>query len=83
MRLWLFLTVILVAGAAARAAAENYAWCSHFADGAGANCGFTSYAQCMETARGSGGYCAPNTMYQPSAAPSHKAAAKPRPRKKP
>jgi hypothetical protein len=51
-----------------RAGAQNYPWCSNFADGAGTNCGFSTLEQCMITAQGSGGYCDRNTQFKPSAA---------------
>jgi hypothetical protein len=59
----------LIAG---RAAAQNYPWCSNFADGAGTNCGFSTLAQCMIDITGSGGYCDRNNLYEPprSAAPA-------------
>jgi hypothetical protein len=65
MRLLLFLLVVFagVAEIGMPAEAQDYPWCSNFADGAGVNCGFTTYEQCMETARGSGGYCALNNTY--------------------
>jgi hypothetical protein len=59
------------AGAAATgtaAQAQNYPWCSMFADGAGVNCGYSTYEQCQAAARGGGGYCAQNNMYTPPAA---------------
>ena len=70
MRLLLLLLVVFagVAETGTPAAAEDYPWCSEFADGAGANCGFTTYEQCMATARGSGGYCARNVLYSPPVA---------------
>jgi hypothetical protein len=64
----LFLLGIVLATGVTPAAAQNYPWCSNFADGAGTNCGFTSYEQCMGTARGTGGYCEKNNMYRPPAA---------------
>jgi hypothetical protein len=59
--------VMAVMGAPAQA--QNYPWCSNFADGAGTNCGFPSLEQCMITIQGSGGYCDRNTQYKSSAAP--------------
>jgi hypothetical protein len=50
------------------ARAQNYPWCSNFADGAGTNCGFPTLEQCMITIQGSGGYCDRNTQFKPSAA---------------
>jgi hypothetical protein len=58
------------AGAAAIASganAQNYPWCSNFADGAGTNCGFSTEAQCRVTIQGSGGYCDHNNLYLPPA----------------
>jgi hypothetical protein len=52
----------------AQAQAQNYPWCSNFADGAGTNCGFPTLEQCMVTVQGSGGYCDRNTQYKSSAA---------------
>ncbi|MFZ3359252.1 MAG: DUF3551 domain-containing protein [Xanthobacteraceae bacterium] len=55
----------VVAGVfATRAAAQNYPWCSNFADGAGTNCGYATEAQCRITVQGSGGYCDHNNLYQ-------------------
>ncbi len=48
-----------------KAAAQNYPWCSNFADGAGTNCGFSTSEQCKITIQGSGGYCSYNTLYKP------------------
>ena len=50
---------------ATKAAAQNYPWCSNFADGAGTNCGFSTPEQCKITIQGSGGYCSYNTLYKP------------------
>ena len=47
-----------------RRSAQNYPWCSNFADGAGTNCGFATEAQCRTTVQGSGGYCDHNNLYQ-------------------
>jgi hypothetical protein len=44
--------------------AQNYPWCSNFADGAGTNCGFSTLEQCKATIAGSGGYCDQNTLYK-------------------
>jgi Protein of unknown function (DUF3551) len=54
------------------AEAQNYPWCSNFADGAGTNCGFSTLAQCKDEIMGSGGYCDRNNLYEPprSAAPA-------------
>ncbi len=59
----------LIAGGAQ---AQNYPWCSNFADGAGTNCGFSTLAQCMIDITGSGGYCDHNNLYEPprNAAPA-------------
>jgi hypothetical protein len=56
---------VTIAGAAR---AQNYPWCSNFADGAGTNCGFSTEAQCRITIQGSGGYCDHNNLYRPAAA---------------
>jgi len=37
------------------AQAQNFPWCSNFADGAGTNCGFPTLEQCKATIAGSGG----------------------------
>jgi Protein of unknown function (DUF3551) len=50
------------------ALAQNYPWCSNFADGAGTNCGFSTEQQCRTTIAGSGGYCDHNNLYRPAAA---------------
>ena len=50
------------------AQAQNYPWCSNFADGAGTNCGFSTEEQCRITVQGSGGYCDRNNLYRPVAA---------------
>lgn len=53
------------------AQAQNYPWCSNFADGAGANCGFATLEQCKAEILGSGGYCDRNTQYRaPAPAPA-------------
>lgn len=57
-------TVIGVALLANGVRAQNYPWCSNFADGAGTNCGFTSEEQCRLAIQGSGGYCDRNTQYR-------------------
>ena len=70
-RLWGLLAVAIVTGAASTAGgvnAQNYPWCSNFADGAGTNCGFTSEEQCRTAVQGSGGYCDRNTQYRPPGA---------------
>ena len=53
---------------ASRAEAQNYPWCSNFADGAGTNCGWSTQEQCMTTLAGSGGYCSQNNLYKPPGA---------------
>ena len=52
---------------AGRAEAQNYPWCSNFADGAGTNCGFSTLQQCRDEIMGSGGYCDRNNLYTPPA----------------
>jgi hypothetical protein len=66
----LLLTGVVTAAAliGGRAGAQNYPWCSNFADGAGTNCGFATLEQCMTTIQGSGGYCDRNTQFKPSTA---------------
>jgi hypothetical protein len=78
MKLLLILVVATGMACVTRSAgAQNYPWCSNFADGAGTNCGFPTLEQCMITIQGSGGYCDRNTQFKPSAA----AAPAPAPRK--
>ena len=69
VRLWIWIAVLAVLAESATAAhAQNYPWCSNFADGwGGTNCGFATKEQCMATILGSGGFCTPNNMYQPPA----------------
>jgi hypothetical protein len=71
----LFLCIAGIAAAAAgmtiHAEAQNYPWCSNFADGAGTNCGFSTQQQCMTTIAGSGGYCEQNNQYKSSAPAPH------------
>ncbi len=55
---------ILAGAAASGARAQNYPWCSNFADGAGTNCGFSTEDQCRAAILGSGGYCDRNTQYR-------------------
>jgi len=62
----LFTLAIVTASIAGAAQAQNYPWCSNFADGAGTNCGFTTEAQCRLAVQGSGGYCDRNTQYRPA-----------------
>ena len=77
-RLRLWPRAVLLAAALAgcglltdKARAQDYPWCSNFADGAGTNCGFSSEAQCRVTIQGSGGYCDRNTQYRgPAVAPA-------------
>lgn len=72
---WLLLmlgAVLIAATLAGGARAQNYPWCSNFADGAGTNCGFATEEQCRITILGSGGYCDRNNLYKPAAAaPAH------------
>jgi len=69
MRRVRLLAIIVIAALMAGAAqAQNYPWCSNFADGAGTNCGFSSEQQCRITIQGSGGYCDHNNLYKPPAA---------------
>ena len=74
MKLMLFVLGAFIGAFGAPAAAQNYPWCSNFADGAGTNCGFSTYEQCMATARGTGGYCEKNNLYKPpgAAAPARR-----------
>ena len=66
LRIWAVVAIAaLMAGAAQ---AQNYPWCSNFADGAGTNCGFSTEEQCRITIQGSGGYCDHNNLYKPPAA---------------
>jgi hypothetical protein len=66
MKLPLFALGVFAAVAAisGQTKAQNYPWCSNFADGAGTNCGWTSLEQCMITVTGSGGYCDHNNLYK-------------------
>jgi hypothetical protein len=64
-RLALCAILIVLPPLASRAAAQNYPWCSNFADGAGTNCGFATADQCRVTIAGSGGYCSHNNLYKP------------------
>jgi hypothetical protein len=69
MMLLLFAGIAAAAGCVTSGAeAQDYPWCSNFADGAGTNCGFTTLERCMITIQGSGGYCDRNTQFKPSAA---------------
>jgi hypothetical protein len=54
------------------AQAQNFPWCSNFADGAGTNCGFPTLEQCKATIAGSGGYCDQNILYKTSVAPAQR-----------
>ena len=58
---WIMTLPLIATGAVA----QNYPWCSNFADGAGTNCGFSTPEQCQITIQGSGGYCSYNTLYKP------------------
>jgi Protein of unknown function (DUF3551) len=61
----LLLLAAVLAGACSigtSAHAQDYPWCSNFADGAGTNCGFPTLEQCKATIAGSGGYCDQNTQ---------------------
>jgi hypothetical protein len=71
---------IAMTAIASPAGAQNYPWCSNFADGAGTNCGFPTLQQCQTTIAGSGGYCDHNNFYKPStvAGAAPPAARKPR-----
>ncbi len=60
----IILAVVAAVFADPRAAAQNYPWCSNFADGAGTNCGYATEAQCRITVQGSGGYCDHNNLYR-------------------
>jgi Protein of unknown function (DUF3551) len=64
----LVLAASFAMSASSGAGAQNYPWCSNFADGAGTNCGFTTREQCMIAVQGGGGYCDRNTQFKPSAA---------------
>jgi hypothetical protein len=58
-----------------QADAQNYPWCSNFADGfGGTNCGFTTLEQCRATVNGSGGFCQENDWYKPPVGASVKSA---------
>jgi hypothetical protein len=77
-RLSMLAIAVTSATIATAAAAQNYPWCSNFADGAGTNCGFSSEQQCKVTVQGSGGYCDHNNLYKPpvAAAPARHEALK-------
>jgi len=62
-RLLLSITIAGISSIAPQAGAQNYPWCSNFADGAGTNCGFSTLAQCKDEIAGSGGYCDHNNLY--------------------
>jgi Protein of unknown function (DUF3551) len=71
MRLLLILLVAFIGAVeiGATAEAQNFPWCSNFADGwGGVNCGFATYEQCMATIRGSGGFCTQNNLDKQPAA---------------
>jgi hypothetical protein len=67
LRIFAAATVAAMASAIGGAQAQNYPWCSNFADGAGTNCGFSTLAQCKAEIAGSGGYCDRNNLYVPPA----------------
>jgi hypothetical protein len=74
MKILLFVTGILIASTAigTSAQAQSYPWCAQYGSGFGAsNCGFSTWQQCQADVSGIGGFCAPNTLYQPPAAPRH------------
>jgi Protein of unknown function (DUF3551) len=74
----LFIVPVGAAAITTSAGAQNYPWCSYFADGAGTNCGFSTLQQCqITTAQGAGGSCERNNQYQPSAAAAPLAPRKP------
>ncbi len=55
--------------------AQSYPWCAQYGNGFGAsNCGFSTLQQCQADVSGIGGFCAPNTLYQPPAAPHRRRA---------
>lgn len=63
--LWVIGALGAVAGLSAPAMAQDYPWCSNFADGAGTNCGFSTLDQCKAEILGSGGFCMANNLYKP------------------
>jgi Protein of unknown function (DUF3551) len=65
MRISLPILAILVvtAGIATPAQAQNYPWCAQYNGLGGTNCGFTTFQQCMDTLAGLGGFCNANTQY--------------------
>jgi hypothetical protein len=68
-----FLAAAAVIGTPAQA--QNYPWCAQYGSGFGAsNCGFSNLQQCQADISGIGGFCAPNTLYQPPAAPHRRRA---------
>ena len=72
MKLTLLLALgvlILIAGIATLAKAQNDPWCAHidFGSDEAVNCGFISFDQCMATVRGMGGFCMANNTYQAQA----------------
>jgi hypothetical protein len=82
MKLLLILVVATGMACVTRSAgAQNYPWCSNFADGAGTNCGFPTLQQCQTTIAGSGGYCDHNNFYKPSPAAGAAPPAARKPRK--
>jgi hypothetical protein len=70
LRLLLISIVVWMSSIGTSARAQNYPWCSNFADGAGTNCGFPTLEQCQATIAGSGGYCDQNTLYKTPVAPA-------------
>jgi hypothetical protein len=61
-RIFVGLTMLIVASAADTASAEIlYPWCKQPAEG-GNNCGFSTLEQCQ--AGGTGGFCIENPRYQ-------------------
>jgi len=69
-RLLLSITIAGTSSIATQAGAQNYPWCSNFADGAGTNCGFSTLEQCRAVIMGSGGYCDRNNLYKPTGTPA-------------
>ncbi|HEY1979953.1 MAG TPA: DUF3551 domain-containing protein [Xanthobacteraceae bacterium] len=65
--------LVLTAGIARRAEAQNYPWCANYSKGA-LNCSFVTYEQCMADVSGIGGFCEQNNTYKPPSAlpPRHK-----------
>ena len=57
------LALLIVAGMAEPAAAQDYPWCAHYSRSGTKNCGFVSFEQCRATVSGIGGFCAINPFY--------------------